>query len=154
MFKALQPFVARGPIVPELRVDWVQNDQWNLAVSAFLVAGIGRIELQEQGPEATVLFWCCRSCSHPSARRADLYQRVGLRLQIEPPGWMLPGATVRGHQNQKVVDRQVEQWCRAKPTCASSPRCQQQHWHSEQRSAKASSAQSIHQDMQLGNQSL
>jgi hypothetical protein len=85
------------------------HDQGDFTVGATPVARVGRGELKKEGPTRALLIRQCRISADPSASRADLYQRFGMRLEIEPPGRVVQRTAIGRDQNEHAVNRQIQQ---------------------------------------------
>ena len=139
-----------APERSELSVNWMQGNQGNCAVSPGLIACVGRIELQQQGPEPPAIGRRYRAGPHATAGGPNLNERFRVRLEIKPPGRVVQRTAIRRHKDQHVIDRKVEQRRRLQFATSPAPGGEQQHRHAEEGRSKPAAAQAIYERMGFG----
>src|SRR6266508_5224915 len=111
--------IARGDRAVERGINRMQNDQRDSAVGSGLIARVGRIDLQQQGPKSPALIWRCGDGLYPSTCGPNLHQCVRVSLEVEPPDRVVQRTTIRRHEDEHIVDREGEQ--RRRPQFAGPP---------------------------------
>ena len=83
-----------GSPSPRTLLNWIQHDDWYLAIGLQLIVGVGRPKFERLFPKSEAFLARRRPCPRVHLLGSDLYFDVGVSEDVAIPPWVLGRASL------------------------------------------------------------